>query len=325
MRRAEQEDGRRRFVAGALGPTNRTASISPDVNDPGYRAVSFDDLRLAYGEQLRGLIDGGADIILIETIFDTLNAKAAIFACEEIFAEKGVRLPVMISGTITDLSGRTLSGQTPTAFWHSVRHARPFTIGLNCALGADAMRPHLAELSGVADTFTCAYPNAGLPNAFGRYDESPEFMAAQIEEFAREGLVNVVGGCCGSTPEHIRAIAEAVAKYPPRGRAEHEPLMRLSGLEPFTLTKEIPFVNVGERTNVTGSAKFRKLITAGDYAAALDVARDQVANGAQIIDVNMDEGLIDSEEGDGRVPQPGRRRARHRPRAGDDRLARNGR
>ena len=294
--RAQQQDGRRRFVAGALGPTNRTASMSPDVNNPGYRAVTFDDLRLAYGEQLRGLIDGGADIILIETIFDTLNAKAAIFACEEIFIEKGVRLPVMISGTITDLSGRTLSGQTPTAFWHSVRHASPFTIGLNCALGANAMRAHLAEISGVADTFVCAYPNAGLPNEFGQYDESPDFMAAQIEAFAREGLVNVVGGCCGSTPDHIRAIAQAVAKYPPRAVPQIERRMRLSGLEPFTLTDEIPFVNVGERTNVTGSAKFRKLITAGDYGAALDVARDQVANGAQIIDINMDEGLIDSKK-----------------------------
>jgi 5-methyltetrahydrofolate--homocysteine methyltransferase len=294
--RAEQEDGRRRFVAGALGPTNRTASISPDVNNPGYRAVTFDDLRLAYGEQLRGLIDGGSDIILIETIFDTLNAKAAIFACEEIFGEKGVRLPIMISGTITDLSGRTLSGQTPTAFWHSVRHAKPFTIGLNCALGANAMRPHLGELSDVAETFTCAYPNAGLPNAFGQYDESPDFMAAQVEEFAREGLINVAGGCCGSTPEHIRAIAGAVGRHAPRQPARRPAQMRLSGLEPFTLTKEIPFVNVGERTNVTGSAKFRKLITAGDYATALDVARDQVENGAQIIDVNMDEGLIDSKK-----------------------------
>lgn len=293
-KRAEAEDGRRRFVAGALGPTNRTASISPDVNNPGYRAVSFDDLRLAYAEQVRGLIDGGADIILIETIFDTLNAKAAIFATQEVFAEKGVRLPVMISGTITDLSGRTLSGQTPTAFWYSVRHAEPFTIGLNCALGANAMRAHIAELSAVADTLVCAYPNAGLPNEFGRYDESPEQMAVQVEGFARDGLVNIVGGCCGSTPAHIRAIAEAVAKYPPRRVPEIDRRMRLSGLEPFTLTDEIPFVNVGERTNVTGSAKFRKLITAGDYAAALDVARDQVANGAQIIDVNMDEGLIDS-------------------------------
>ncbi len=296
VRRAEEIDGKPRFVAGALGPTNRTASISPDVNNPGYRAVTFDDLRIAYAEQLRGLIDGGADIILIETIFDTLNAKAAIFACFEVFEEKGVDLPIMISGTITDLSGRTLSGQTPTAFWHSVRHAKPFTIGLNCALGATAMRPHLAELSEAADTLICAYPNAGLPNAFGQYDESPEFMAEQVEGFAREGLVNIVGGCCGSTPEHIKAIAEAVAKHKPREIPQRPPLMRLSGLEPFTLTKDIPFVNVGERTNVTGSAKFRKLITAGDYAAALDVARDQVENGAQIIDINMDEGLIDSKQ-----------------------------
>jgi 5-methyltetrahydrofolate--homocysteine methyltransferase len=294
--RAEREDGRRRFVAGAIGPTNRTASISPDVNNPGYRAVSFDDLRIAYGEQLDGLIDGGADIILIETIFDTLNAKAAIFACEERFLEKGVRLPVMISGTITDLSGRTLSGQTPTAFWNAVRHANPFTIGLNCALGANAMRPHLQELSGVSDTFVCAYPNAGLPNEFGQYDETPEMMAAQVEGFASEGLVNIVGGCCGSTPEHIAAIAAAVSKYKPREIPEHRPFMSLSGLEPFELTKDIPFVNVGERTNVTGSAKFRKLITNADYNAALVVARDQVENGAQIIDINMDEGLIDSEK-----------------------------
>ena len=296
MDRAEAEDGRPRFVAGALGPTNRTASISPDVNNPGYRAVTFETLRAAYAEQARALVEGGADILLIETIFDTLNAKAAIFACEEIFAERGQRLPVMISGTITDLSGRTLSGQTPTAFWHSVRHARPFTIGLNCALGANAMRPHLTEISGVADTFTCAYPNAGLPNEMGEYDETPEAMAAQVEGFAAEGLVNVVGGCCGSTYEHIRAIATAVAPHKPRAVPEHTPLMRLSGLEPFTLTKDIPFVNVGERTNVTGSARFRKLITNADYAAALEVARDQVENGAQVLDVNMDEGLIDSKQ-----------------------------
>ncbi|MEQ1406456.1 methionine synthase [Neorhizobium sp. Rsf11] len=294
--RAEKEDGRRRFVAGAIGPTNRTASISPDVNNPGYRAVTFDDLRLAYGEQLDGLIDGGADIILIETIFDTLNAKAAIFACAERFAEKGIHLPVMISGTITDLSGRTLSGQTPSAFWYSVRHARPFTIGLNCALGADAMRPHLQELSSVADTFISAYPNAGLPNEFGRYDETPDDMARQIRGFAEEGLVNVVGGCCGSTPEHIRAIADAVASFGPREVPEHKPFMALAGLEPFVFTKDVPFVNVGERTNVTGSAKFRKLITAGDFTAALAVARDQVENGAAVIDINMDEGLIDSEK-----------------------------
>ncbi len=200
----------------------------------------------------------------------------------------------MISGTITDLSGRTLSGQTPTAFWNSVRHANPFTIGFNCALGADAMRPHLQEVSGIADTFVCAYPNAGLPNEFGQYDQSPDDMARQVREFAKEGLINVVGGCCGSTPDHIRAIAETVKEFAPRQVPEHRSFMSLSGLEPFELTKDIPFVNVGERTNVTGSAKFRKLITAADYTSALAVARDQVENGAQIIDINMDEGLIDS-------------------------------
>src|SRR5579872_873945 len=267
--KAQQQDGRRRFVAGALGPTNRTASMSPDVNNPGFRAVSFDDLRLAYGEQVRALIDGGADLILIETIFDTLNAKAAIFAAQEIFDEKGVRLPLMISGTITDLSGRTLSGQTPTAFWYSVRHARPLSIGLNCALGAKEMRAHIAEISRVADTFVCAYPNAGLPNEFGEYDESPAAMSTMLGDFARSGLVNVVGGCCGTTPEHIAAIAEAMRGKTPRKIPEVPTLMRLSGLEPFTLTPDITFVNVGERTNVTGSAKFRKLITAGDYTGAL--------------------------------------------------------
>ncbi|MBS7805853.1 methionine synthase [Rhizobiales bacterium TNE-4] len=293
--RAEREDGRPRFVAGALGPTNRTASLSPDVNRPGFRAISFDELRVAYAEQVRGLVDGGADLILIETVFDTLNAKAAIFACREVFAEKSIDLPLMISGTITDKSGRTLSGQTPTAFWYSVRHSNPLSVGLNCALGADAMRPHLAELSAIADTLICAYPNAGLPNAFGEYDETPDAMARQIAGFAREGLVNIVGGCCGSTPAHIAAIAAAVKDFAPREIPFIERRLRLSGLEPFTLTDNIPFVNVGERTNVTGSAKFRKLITAGDYNAALDVARDQVENGAQIIDVNMDEGLIDSQ------------------------------
>ncbi|NPD17770.1 5-methyltetrahydrofolate--homocysteine methyltransferase [Xinfangfangia sp. D13-10-4-6] len=215
--RATAEDGRPRFVAGAVGPTNRTASLSPDVNNPGYRAVTFDDLRQAYEQQVRGLIRGGADIILIETIFDTLNAKAAIFASYAVFAELGYKLPIMISGTITDASGRTLSGQTPTAFWHSVRHARPLAVGLNCALGAQAMRPHLAELANVADTLICAYPNAGLPNAFGQYDEGPQETAAQVEDFAREGLVNIVGGCCGTTPDHVRAIADAVKPYSPRG------------------------------------------------------------------------------------------------------------
>ncbi len=292
---AFEKDGRRRFVAGALGPLNKTASMSTDVTSPGHRGITFDEIVRGYGEQIRGLMDGGADILLFETITDTLNTKAGIFAARQIFEERGNELPVMISGTITDLSGRTLSGQTPTAFWYSVRHAKPFTVGLNCALGANAMRAHINELSDVADTLICVYPNAGLPNEFGGYDETPEFMARQLEGFARDGFLNIVGGCCGSTPDHIRVIAEAVGKYKPRKIPQVPTLLRLSGLEPFTLTKEIPFVNIGERTNVTGSARFRKLITAGDYTAALEVARDQVANGAQIIDINMDEGLIDSE------------------------------
>ena len=291
-----RDPARPRFVAGALGPTNRTLSISPDVNNPGYRAVTFDEMREAYAEAVRGLIDGGSDILLVETIFDTLNAKAALFAIDEVLEEKGVSLPVMISGTITDLSGRTLSGQTPEAFWYSVRHSRPFSIGLNCALGAKEMRAHVAELSRVADTLVCAYPNAGLPNEFGEYDESPEAMAELVGEFAASGLVNIVGGCCGTTPDHIGAIAQAVAGHAPRKPAEPPRRMRLSGLEPFVLTPEINFVNVGERTNVTGSARFRKLIKEGNYATALEVARQQVESGAQIIDVNMDEGLLDSKE-----------------------------
>ncbi len=226
--------GRPRFVAGAIGPTNRTASISPDVNNPGFRAVTFDELRAAYAEAARGLVDGGADLILIETIFDTLNAKAAVAAVEDVFEEKGVSLPVMISGTITDLSGRTLSGQTPTAFWYSLRHARPFSIGLNCALGAREMRAHIDEIGRVADTLVCAYPNAGLPNEFGEYDESPEAMAKLVGEFARSGLVNIVGGCCGTTPDHIGAIAHAVEGLAPRRIPEVAPQLRLSGLEPFT-------------------------------------------------------------------------------------------
>ncbi len=292
---AFEKDGRRRYVAGAIGPLNKTASMSTDVNSPGHRSITFDEIVRGYAEQINGLMDGGADLLLFETITDTLNTKAGIFAARRIFAERGNELPVMISGTITDLSGRTLSGQTPTAFWYSVRHANPFTIGLNCALGANAMRAHVAELSDVADTMVCVYPNAGLPNSFGGYDETPEFMASQLEGFARDGFLNIVGGCCGSTPDHIRAIAAAVGKYRPRKVPEVPTLLRLSGLEPFTLTSDIPFVNIGERTNVTGSARFRKLITAGDYSAALEVARDQVQNGAQIIDINMDEGLIDSE------------------------------
>lgn len=294
-KRVAAEDGKPRFVAGAIGPTNRTASISPDVSNPGYRAVTFDDLRKSYGEQIRGLIDGGVDLLLVETIFDTLNAKAALYAIAEITEELGIDMPVMVSGTITDKSGRLLSGQMPEAFWNSVRHAKPVTIGFNCALGAEDLRSHIADIGRVADTLVCAYPNAGLPNEFGQYDETPEYMARLIGEFARDGLVNIVGGCCGTTPDHIAAIAAAVAPHKPRIVPEIAPRLRLSGLEPFILTDAIPFVNVGERTNVTGSARFRKLITNGDYTAALQVARDQVENGAQIIDVNMDEGLLDSE------------------------------
>jgi 5-methyltetrahydrofolate--homocysteine methyltransferase len=295
-RLAQEEDGRERFVTGAIGPTNRTASISPDVSNPGFRAISFDALRIAYIEQIRGLLDGGVDAFLIETIFDTLNAKAAIYAIAEELAARRLSVPTMISGTITDRSGRLLSGQTPEAFWNSIAHAAPLSVGLNCALGAKEMRAHIAELSRVADTLICAYPNAGLPNEFGHYDEGPDAMAALIDEFAASGLINIVGGCCGTTPEHISAIARAVAGKTPRRIPEITPRLRLSGLEAFTLTPEIPFVNVGERTNVTGSARFRKLVTAGDYPAALAVARDQVENGAQIIDINMDEGLLDSEK-----------------------------
>src|SRR5690349_16541683 len=293
---AEKEDGRRRFVAGALGPTNRTASISPDVSNPGFRAVTFDQLRTAYREQAEALLDGGADLLLIETIFDTLNAKAAIYAIIEACEARAIDVPVMISGTITDRSGRLLSGQTPEAFWNAVRHAAPFSIGLNCALGAKEMRAHIAEIGRVADTLVCAYPNAGLPNEFGMYDESPEYMAELLGEFAASGLVNIVGGCCGTTPAHIAAIAAAIKNKAPRKPPKPPSYLRLSGLEAFTLTRDIPFVNVGERTNVTGSAKFRKLITADDYPAALSIAREQVENGAQVIDVNMDEGLLDSEQ-----------------------------
>ncbi|SNY94392.1 methionine synthase (B12-dependent) [Cohaesibacter sp. ES.047] len=287
--------GRQCFVLGAMGPTNRTASISPDVNNPGYRAVSFDELKDAYREAARGLLDGGADALAVETIFDTLNAKAALFAIEDEFEARGMRWPVIISGTITDKSGRTLSGQTAEAFYHSVRHAKPFAVGLNCALGAAELRQHVDAISRVAETRVSTYPNAGLPNEFGEYDESPEHMAGILDGFARDGLINIVGGCCGTTPDHIRAIAETVKKYDTRPVPEITPFMRLSGLEPFTLTPETNFVNIGERTNVTGSAKFRRLIEAGDYETALDVARQQVESGAQIIDVNMDEGLLDSE------------------------------
>jgi 5-methyltetrahydrofolate--homocysteine methyltransferase len=287
--------GRPRFVAGVLGPTNRTASLSPDVNDPGFRNVTFDDLVATYSASVRALIEGGADLLMIETVFDTLNAKAAIYAVRAVLEERALDLPLVISGTIVDASGRTLSGQTLEAFWNAVRHARPAVIGLNCALGARQLRPHIAELARIADTRVGAHPNAGLPNAFGQYDETPEQMAAVLRDAAAHGDLNLVGGCCGTTPEHIRVIAEAVRGLPPRRVPQLPTRLRLSGLEPFTLTEEIRFVNVGERTNVTGSAKFRKLIEADDYPAAVAIARQQVENGAQIIDVNMDEGLIDSE------------------------------
>ncbi|HYC31323.1 MAG TPA: methionine synthase [Gemmatimonadales bacterium] len=284
-----------RFVAGVLGPTNRTASISPDVNDPGARNVTFEQLAATYQEAARGLVEGGADILLIETIFDTLNAKAAIFAVEALFDTIGHRLPVMISGTITDASGRTLSGQVTEAFWTSVSHARPLSIGLNCALGAAALRPYVQELSRVAPTLVSTHPNAGLPNEFGGYDETPEYMAGVLREFAEHGLVNLVGGCCGTTPAHIRAIAEAVRDLPPRRPPVLPGRCRLSGLEPLTIGPETLFVNVGERTNVTGSRKFARLVLGGDYEAGLEIARQQVENGAQMIDVNMDEGMLDSE------------------------------
>ncbi|NNL64118.1 MAG: methionine synthase [Woeseiaceae bacterium] len=290
------KDGQPRFVAGALGPTNRTASISPDVNDPGFRNIGFDELADTYEVAASALIEGGVDFLLVETIFDTLNAKAAIFGVKRAFRASGIELPVMISGTITDASGRTLSGQTTEAFWNSVRHARPFMIGLNCALGAAELRPYVAELARVADTRVSAYPNAGLPNEFGEYDESPAQMAGIVGEFAADGLVNLVGGCCGTTPEHMRALRDAVDSVAPREIPEPPVRCRLAGLEPCNIGPDDLFVNVGERCNVTGSAIFRRMIEADDYAAAVTVARQQVENGAQIIDVNMDEGMLDSEK-----------------------------
>ena len=285
-----------RYVAGVLGPTSRTASLSPDVNDPSKRNVTFDALRENYHEAATALIEGGSDLILIETIFDTLNAKAAIYALEELFEERGERLPVMISGTITDASGRTLSGQTTEAFWNSVRHARPLSVGLNCALGAEELRPYVEELSTKADTFVSAHPNAGLPNEFGEYDQTPEEMAAIVGEFAESGLVNIIGGCCGSTPAHIAAIHAAIQGLAPRRVPEIPRACRLSGLEPFNISADSLFVNVGERTNVTGSARFKRLIVEEDFTTALEVALEQVENGAQVIDINMDEGMLESQE-----------------------------
>jgi 5-methyltetrahydrofolate--homocysteine methyltransferase len=287
--------GRPAFVAGALGPTSRMASLSPDVNDPGYRSVTFDDLVATYREAGRALLIGGIDLLLIETIFDVLNAKAAIYAVHSLFDELAIEVPLIISGTISDASGRLLSGQTTEAFWNSIRHSKPLAVGLNCALGATQLRQYIADLSNVADTYVSAYPNAGLPNAFGEYDETAAETAEILRDFASSGLLNIVGGCCGTTPDHIRLMSEGLRKFPRRAIPVIAPKCRLSGLEPLSIDDNTLFVNVGERTNVTGSAKFRKLIEANDYNAALDVARQQVVSGAQMIDVNMDEGMLDSE------------------------------
>ena len=297
---AQRADGRPRFVAGVLGPTNRTASISPDVNDPGRRDVTFKSLAATYNVAARALLDGGADWLLVETIFDTLNAKAALFAIQQVFDERDQSVPIWISGTITDASGRTLTGQTAEAFWYSVRHAQPMALGFNCALGAEQLRPYVQAVGQVCDTYIAAHPNAGLPNEFGEYDQTPDVMAPFIGEWARAGLLNLVGGCCGTTPDHIAAIAEAVRGVAPRKLPDLPRRTRLAGLEPCEIGPDSLFVNVGERTNVTGSAKFAKLIAADDYDAALDVARHQVQNGAQIIDVNMDEGMLDSQAAMGR-------------------------
>ncbi len=290
---AQQKDGQPRYVAGVLGPTNRTASMSPDVNDPGFRNISFDDLVQAYYEASKGLVDGGADILLIETIFDTLNAKAAVFAVKQYFEDHKLEYPIMISGTITDKSGRTLSGQTTEAFYNALNHAEPISIGLNCALGADELRTYVEELSRIATCSVSAHPNAGLPNELGGYDESPEVMAGQIEEWAASGFLNIIGGCCGTTPDTIRAIKEAVEKHPPRNIPEDDHQLRLSGQEAFNINEDSLFVNVGERTNVTGSAKFLRLIKEENYEEAISVAQEQIENGAQIIDINMDEAMLD--------------------------------
>jgi 5-methyltetrahydrofolate--homocysteine methyltransferase len=284
-----------KFVAGSLGPLNRTLSLSPDVNDPGYRSVTWDEVVAAYYDAARGLMDGGADIILIETIFDTLNAKAAIFAVKTLFEERGETLPIMISGTITDASGRTLSGQTMEAFYYSIRHAEPLIVGLNCSLGPEALRPYITTIAQLADSYVSIYPNAGLPNEFGDFDETPELMAPVLRQFAEEGLLNIVGGCCGTTPAHIKAFAQAIEGLPPRQIPQIERHTRLSGLEPLVITPELNFVNIGERTNVTGSRRFARLIREENYEEALSVARQQVENGAQMIDINMDEGMLDSE------------------------------
>ncbi|MCA9577205.1 MAG: homocysteine S-methyltransferase family protein, partial [Myxococcales bacterium] len=286
---------RPRFVAGTLGPTNRTLSLSPDVNDPGFRAVTFDEMRTAYAEQTRGLIDGGSDVILIETIFDTLNAKAATAAVEDVFRERGIVLPVLISVTIIDQSGRTMSGQNVEAFWTSIEHVSPLTVGINCGLGAEQMRPFVENLGAVASTYLSSYPNAGLPNAMGEYDQSPREMGRLMREFAADGLVNVIGGCCGTTPDHIAAIVDATTGIRPRTPAPRSHNARYSGLEPLVLTKDSGFQMIGERTNITGSRKFARLIKEGNYDEAVGVALQQVRGGANILDVNMDEAMLDSE------------------------------
>ncbi len=291
-----QSNEKPRFVAGVLGPTSRTCSLSPDVNDPAFRNISFQELLDNYYEATHGLVTGGSDILLVETVFDTLNAKAALFAIQKYFKDNNTSKPIMISGTITDASGRLLSGQTPEAFWNSIAHSKPISVGLNCALGAKELRPHMVELSKCANVFTSAHPNAGLPNEFGGYDETPEQMATIIEEFAASGLLNIIGGCCGTTPAHITAISEAVSKHKPRKRPSIKPMLRLSGLEPFKLDDTISFANVGERTNVTGSKRFARLIKEDKFDEALSVALQQVEAGAQIIDINMDEGMLDSEQ-----------------------------
>ena len=287
-------DDKPRFVAGAIGPTNKTLSVSPDVNDPGYRDVTFDAVHDAYLDQARALLQGGVDIFLVETVFDTLNCKAALVALQDLFAETGQTRPVMISGTIVDMSGRTLSGQTPEAFYHSIAHMpNLLSVGLNCALGSKQMRPFIEELAGCATTFTSLYPNAGLPNEFGGYDETPAFMAEQLDDYLSEGWTNIIGGCCGTTPDHIEAFAEVAAQHEPRKRPEPDARLRLSGMEPLVWREDLNFVNIGERTNVMGSARFKRLIKGDDYETALNVGRQQVENGAQLIDVNMDEGMID--------------------------------
>src|SRR5215203_1174572 len=288
----ERTPERPRFVAGAIGPTNRTASLSPDVNNPGCRNITFDELAASYAEAARGLVEGGVDLLLVETIFDTLNARAAIFGITSYLEEQGLDVPIMISGTITDASGRTLSGQVTEAFWNSVCHANPISVGLNCALGSRELRQYVEELSRISDVPVSAYPNSGLPNEFGEYEETPEMMAAEIRQWAEAGWLNIVGGCCGTTPDHMKAMGEAVSDYPPREIPETPRKLRLSGLEPCNVGPDSLFVNVGERTNVTGSARFKDLVLNEDYETALEVARQQVENGAQIIDINMDEGMV---------------------------------